>query len=96
MNIKFSIVSATLIFSAPANAQSYGGISQGYESFLPDARDFSEARDYSAPKVLARLRALCSSNKRSDQYYCARGMKVLKEAHAEYQLRLATRDAATR
>ncbi len=44
-------------------------------------------RNQGATAVLATLRKLCSSESSRDQYYCARGMKVLNKAYAEYQLR---------
>lgn len=48
-----------------------------------------EGRERSAKVVLAKLRALCSSDHHYDQYYCARGMKVLNKAYVEYKLRKA-------
>ena len=46
-----------------------------------------EGRERSGKVVLAKLRALCSSDHHYDQYYCARGMKVLNKAYSEYKLR---------
>jgi hypothetical protein len=47
----------------------------------------SEERN--AKAVLAKLRALCGSSHHYDQYYCERGMKVFRKAHAEYLARQA-------
>lgn len=49
----------------------------------------SEGRERPAKVVLAKMRALCSSDHQYDQYYCARGMKVLNKAYVEYKLRKA-------
>jgi hypothetical protein len=48
-----------------------------------------EGRERNAKVVLAKLRALCSSNHHYDQYFCALGMKVLNKAYAEYKIRKA-------
>jgi uncharacterized protein (DUF2164 family) len=48
-----------------------------------------EGLERSAKVVLAKLPALCSSNHHYDQYYYARGMKVLNKAYVEYKLRKA-------
>lgn len=97
MRTQYVVLVAGLLLSSPTYAQTYNG-------FVPEpSYDFSNTtmswangtnQSYNAAKVLAWLRELCGSDRRHDQYYCARGMKVLKKAHAEYQLRLAARAAA--
>lgn len=53
----------------------------------------SGSEERNAAKVLAKLRTLCSSDNHYDQYYCARGMKVLNKAYAEFKLRKAAEAA---
>jgi hypothetical protein len=48
-------------------------------------------KERSATAVLAKLRALCASDHHYDQYFCARGMKVLNKAYTEYKLLQAAR-----
>jgi hypothetical protein len=97
MRIKFFVLVTGLLLSSPTNAQTYNGfVAEPSYDFSNTTMSWAYGMDqsYSAAKVLARLRELCGSSRNHDQYYCARGMKVLKKAHAEYQLRLAARAAA--
>lgn len=92
MRMKIVVLTLGLILSAPANAQTYNGfVAEPSYDFSSSAMNWAYGpdRDYNATRVLAKLRALCSSDRRNDQYYCARGMKVLKKAYAEYKLRAA-------
>lgn len=96
MRTKIALIAASLVFSAPALAQDYNGFVTGpqYNYSSSDMSwAYSNDRKYSATTVLARLRELCGSNNHYDQYYCARGMKVLKKAYVEYQTRKAAQAA---
>jgi hypothetical protein len=93
MHIKFGFLCAALVLSTPAH-------SQVYSQFAPDASlypaavgDFGHSFKYDAASVAARLRAVCSSRDPFDKTSCARGMRILKKAYAEYKLRAATRSA---
>ena len=97
MHIKFGILCAGLMLSSPAYAQSYNGfVAEPSYDYSSTSMSWATAldRNDSPARVLAQLRAMCSSNKRYDQYYCARGIKVLKKAYVEYKLRLEARAAA--
>lgn len=93
MKLKIGIAVAGLLLSSPVVAQSYNGfVSQPTYDFSASNMAWAYGGDQrqDAAQVLAQLRALCSSTSHYDQYYCARGMKVLKKAYAEYKLRNAS------
>lgn len=97
MRIKAFLLVAGALLSSPTYAQSYNGfVTQPEYDFSSSTMSWAYGADpsYSAARVLARLRDLCASSKRYDQYYCARGMKVLNKAYAEYKLRMAAKAAA--
>lgn len=90
MKLKIGIAITGMLLSSPSFAQSYNGfVSQPTYDFSASNMTWAYGGDQrqDASQVLAQLRALCSSTNHYDQYYCARGMKVLKKAYAEYKLR---------
>lgn len=96
MRTKITLIAASLVISSPALAQDYNGfvtLPQYDYSSSDMGWAYAPDRKYSAATVLARLRELCGSNNHYDQYYCARGMKVLKKAYVEYQTRKAAQSA---
>ncbi len=96
MQFKIGLVIAGLLISTPVSAQTYNGfVTQPTYDFSSTTMSWAYGPSrQNADQVLARLRALCSSKHHYDQYYCARGMKVLKKAYAEYKLRMATNAAS--
>lgn len=96
MRTKITLIAASLVISSPALAQDYNGfvtLPQYDYSSSDMGWAYGPNRTYDAAKVVARLRELCGSNNHYDQYYCARGMKVLKKAYIEYQTRQAAKSA---
>ena len=94
MRVKIFLLAAGALLSSPTYAQSYNGfVTQPEYDFSSSIMSWAYGPNpaTSATKVLARLRYLCGSTKRYDQYYCARGMKVLNKAYAEYKLRMAAK-----
>lgn len=90
MKLKIGIVIAGILLSSPAFAQTYNGfVTQPTYDFTNTTMSWANGtgQRQNAAQVLAQLRALCNSTHHYDQYYCARGMKVLKKAYAEYKLR---------
>ena len=97
MRGKIFLLAAGALLSSPTYGQSYNGFATQPEyDFSTSNMSWAYGADpsYSAARVLARLRDLCGSTKRYDQYYCKRGMKVLNKAYAEYKLRMAAKAAA--
>lgn len=96
MQFKVGLVIAGLLLSTPVSAQTYNGfVTQPTYDFSNTTMSWSYGPSrQNAAQVLAQLRALCSSKHHYDQYYCARGMKVLNKAYAEYKLRMAAKAAA--
>jgi hypothetical protein len=93
MGIKVGILVVGLLISSPAFSQSYNGFNTLPEyNFASSDMNWAygpDRQDRNGAVVLARLRALCSSDSHYDQYYCARGMKVLNKAYSEYKIRKA-------
>ncbi len=99
MRIKLCLLTAGLVLSSTASAQTHNGFNTLPEYNLSTS-DMSWAygpdrKERSAAVVLARLRSLCSSTHHYEQYYCARGMKLLNKAYAELKLRKAAESTFT-
>lgn len=98
MHVKLGIVAAGLLFATPVFSQNYNGFvpepAYNFESTTMSWAYGPNGSRSSATQVLAQLRARCSSDHHYDQYFCARGMKVLRKAHAEYKLRMAAKNSA--
>ena len=90
MHIKFGFLCAALVLSTPAHSQVYNQFAPNASLYAADVRDFGTPFKYDAESVAARLRAVCSSRDPFDKTSCARGMRILKKAYAEYKLRGAT------
>lgn len=86
------IFAIILGLSGAAGAQQapYGGIAMGNVSTTPQPGNpgpYFNNSDYSAGQVLQRLRTVCASSDRFDQQRCARGMRLLNNAHRRLQER---------
>jgi hypothetical protein len=93
MHIKFGFLCAALLLSTPAHSQVYNQFAPNTILYPSVVGDFGPSFKYDAESVVARLRAVCSSRDPLDKTSCARGMRILKKAYAEYKLRVATRSA---
>jgi hypothetical protein len=93
--LTFAALSLTLAAPSFASADSFNSLNWEVSTGSNDLGWMygPNDRESSAKVVLAKLRALCGSDHHYDQYYCARGMKVLNKAYAEYKLRMAAQNS---